>query len=67
MGCDASPVWIGIVTAGVAVFFVFTIIVVNRKWDALKFFIFMRFNVLINDDAPEDMKEMEYDAFVIYR
>ena len=28
---------------------------------------FMHFNVLPNDDGPENLDEMEFDAFVTYR
>ncbi len=67
MGCITLPVWIGIVTAAVTVCFIITIIIINRKWEAIKFFLFVKFNYLINDDPPEYINEMEFDAFVIYR
>ena len=66
MGC-LFPVWAIVVltltTIGIVVIFV----VINRKWEAIKFYMFMRFNILPNDDGPEDLDEMEFDAFVAYR
>ncbi len=43
------------------------VIIINRKWNAMKFLLFFQFNVLINDDEPEHVDELEFDAFVIYR
>ena len=50
-----------------AVIFVVIIIILNRKWEAIKFFMFMHFNILPNDDGPENLDEMEFDAFITYR
>ncbi len=67
MGCITFPVWIGIVTGTVILFLLISVVLVNRKWEAVKFLLFMRFNYLVNDDQPEDVDELEFDAFVIYR
>ncbi len=67
MGCISFPFWIGIVTGTVILFLLISVVVVNRKWEAIKFLLFMRFNFLVNDDQPGNIDELEYDAFVIYR
>ncbi len=67
MGCVTFPVWIGGVTAATAVLLLIMIILINRKWEAIKFFLFMRINYLVNDDPPEDVDNLEFDAFIIYR
>ncbi len=67
MDCTSFPVWIGIVIGIVVVTLVLVIIVINRKWNAIKYLLFIRFNVLINDDVPENVDELEFDAFIIYR
>ncbi len=67
MGCLQFPLWIGILVAFVVIVIVFLMIYVNRKWEAIKFDMFMKFNILINDDEPENVNEMEFDAFVAYR
>ncbi len=67
MGCVTFPIWIGVVIGIVIVCLVVTAIVINRKWEAIKFFLFMRFQVLFNDDEPEILDEMEFDAFIAYR
>ncbi len=67
MGCVTFPVWIGIVTGTVILFLLISIVLINRKWEAIKFLLFMKFDVLINDDTPEDVNDLEFDAFVIYR
>ncbi len=67
MGCVTLPVWIGIVTGTVILFLLISIVVINRKWEVIKFLLFMKFNVLINDDTPDDVNDLEFDAFVIYR
>ncbi len=67
MGCLDFPVWIGISIGLAVVFLVALIILANRKWEAIKFFMFMRFNVLVQDDEPENLNELEFDAFIAYR
>ncbi len=67
MGCISFPSWIAIVTAIVLVAIVSAIIVVNRKWEAIKFFLFMKFKILIHDDGPENVDEMDFDVFIAYR
>ncbi len=49
-----------------AVILIAIIIFINRKWEAIKFFLFMRFNIAVNDDEPENLAERAFDAFVIY-
>ncbi len=67
MGCNTSPVWIGIVTGTIALCLIIVAIVIGKKWNAIKFILFTRFNVLINDDEPENVDELEFDAFILYR
>ncbi len=67
MGCLDFPVWIGISIGCVVVVVVVVGIVINRKWEAIKFLMFMKFDLLVNDDPPEKLSEMEFDAFVAYR
>ncbi len=66
MGCVTFPIWIGVVTGIALVCVIIVVIVINRKWEAIKFLCFNRFNVLINDDEPENLDELEFDAFIIY-
>ncbi len=67
MGCLNFPLWIGITIGSVVVLVIVVIIVINRKWEAVKFFLFMRFNVSVNDDLPENVEDFEFDAFVSFR
>ena len=66
MGC-IFPIWAISTIVASAVVIVVIIIIVNRKWEAIKFFMFMHFDILPNDDGPENFDEMEFDAFVTYR
>ena len=65
MGC-IFPVWAIVMLTLTTIGILVMIIVINRKWEAIKFFMFMRFNILPND-GPENLYEMEFDAFVAYR
>ena len=65
MGC-IFPVWAIVMLTLTTIGILVMIIVINRKWEAIKFFMFMRFNILPND-GPENLDEMEFDAFVAYR
>ncbi len=67
MGCVSFPIWIAIVTGTVIVTCIIIIVTINRKWNAIKHLLFFRFNILINDDEPENVEDLEFDAFVIYR
>ncbi len=67
MGCVTFPVWIGIVTGILVVGLIIIIVVINRKWNAIKFRLFMKFNILIDRDDPENVDELEFDAFIAYR
>ncbi len=67
MNCVHFPSWIAIVTAGFTVLLILIIVVFNRKWSTIKFFLFMNLNILVNDDDPENVDELEFDAFVAYR
>ena len=66
MGC-IFPLWAIITISVTAVLSIIVIVVINRKWEAIKFLLFVRFNYLVNDDGPENLDEMEFDAFVTYR
>ena len=67
MGCVDFPMCIGIVTGTVILSLIIIAIVINRKLEAIKFLCFNRLNVLFNDDEPENVEVLEYDAFIIYR
>ncbi len=67
MGCVVFPIWIGIVTGFVIFAVIITLIVINRKWEVIKFLLYMKFDILTNDDQPENMDELEFDAFIAYR
>ncbi len=67
MGCAGFPIWVGIVTGTVILSLITAAIVINRKWEAVKFLCFMKFNILLNDDEVENVDELEFDAFVAYR
>ncbi len=54
-------------TGVVVLVLVVAAIVINRKWEALKFCMFMRFQILHNDDEPENVDDKEFDAFIAYR
>lgn len=67
MGCIKFPIWIGIVTGTVTLCLMIVIIVISKKLETIKFLMFMKFNILINDDEPENVDEFDFDAFIIYR
>ncbi len=67
MGCIAFPIWIGMVIGSVIIVLVIGLIAINRKWEAIKFFLFMKFDILTNDDEPEHVDDLEFDAFIAYR
>ena len=66
MGC-MFPIWAISTIVASAVIIVVIIVILNRKWEEIKFFMFMHFDILPNDDGPENLDEMEFDAFVTYR
>ncbi len=67
MGCVTFPIWIGVLIGFVILCLVIIVLVIHRKWTAIKFFLFMKFDILINDEEPENVDDMEFDAFVMYR
>ncbi len=67
MGCVDFPIWIGIVIGTVVLGLIIVVVLLNRKWNAIKFFLFMKFNILFHDDEPEIVNDLEFDAFVAYR
>ncbi len=67
MKCFEFPVWNGILIGSVVLVLVTLALITNRKWEAVKFCLFMKHNLLINDDGPENLEDMEFDAFVAYR
>ena len=66
LGC-IFPVWAISTIVASTLTVVVIIIILNRKWEAIRFFMFMHFNILPNNDGPENLYEMEFDAFVTYR
>ena len=61
------PIWAICTIVASTLTIVVIIIILNRKWEAIRFFMFMHFNILPNDEGPENLDEMEFDAFVTYR
>ena len=66
MGCF-FPVWAIVTISLGAIAIIVMIIVITKMWERIKFFMFMHFNILPNDDGPENLDEIEFDAFVTYR
>ena len=66
MGC-IFPIWAISTIVASAVIVVVIIIILNRKWEAIRFFMFMHFDILPKDDGRENLDEMEFDAFMTYR
>ena len=54
MGC-IFPIWAIVVISASSILAVIIDIVVNRKWETIKFFMFMHFDILPNDDDPENL------------
>ena len=71
MGCSSTPSQTLTLSISLpALFLVITVlIVITAKYmDAIKFLIYLKFDVLIgSDDVTEDINAMEFDAFVTYR
>ncbi len=71
MGCSTAPYQTLTLSISLpAVFLVITvlIVVIAKYLDAIKFLIYLKFDVLIgSDDISEDINSMEFDAFVTYR
>ncbi len=68
MGClKKLSISVGVTIGILVLFLVVAIVVVNRKWEAIRFFLFMRCDILIKDDDPEKVDDLEFDAFVTYR
>ena len=66
MNCNFPP-WAIIFVALLSVAILVLVIVLNRKWETIKFYMFVHFNVLTDDDGPEDLNEMDFDGFITYR
>ncbi len=66
-GCWSFPLWIGIIIGIAVVVLVVLVIFISKKLEVIKFFLFMKFNVLVKDDEPENIEEVEFDAFIAYR
>ena len=66
MGC-IFPIWAISTIVTSAVIVVVIIIILNRKLEAIRFFMFMHVDILPNDDGRENLDEIEFDAFVTYR
>ena len=46
---------------------ILAIIILNRKWETIKFYLFVHFNVLTNDDGKGNLDIMKFDGFITYR
>ena len=66
MGC-VFPLWEIITIALGSVVIIIVAVALIRKWGTIKFFMFMHFDVLPNDDGPENVNDLEFDAYVTYR
>lgn len=68
MGCGPGlPVWVAVLVSMIAVTFIVLAIILSRKWEAIKFYLFMKFNFLTNDDEPCDPDDTPFDALIAYR
>ncbi len=67
MGCQEVPIYIGVGTGIAILCVVLLLIVINRKWETIKYCMFMKWNFVVNDDPPENIDNLEFDAFVAYR
>ncbi len=67
MGCVTFPIWIAIVTGSIVLSLIVVAILINQKWNTIKFLLFVKMDILLNDDEPENVDEMEFDAFIAYR
>ena len=43
------------------------IIAINRRWNEVKWFMYLHFDLLDRSDEPENLEGMEYDALLSYR
>ena len=67
LGCY-FPLWESITIAIGSAVVVFFILLLNKKFrEMIKYKVYMRFNVLINDFGPENLEEMKYGAFISYK
>ncbi len=66
MGC-VWPYWVAIVAGSVSLLAIMVIITANHNWELIKFYCYMKFNILTNDDGPEDLTQMDFDAFISFR
>ena len=68
MGCHGHfTVWAIAVIALGAVVIIVVVIILTRKWEAIRFYLFMHFNILIKDNHVENINDMDFDAYVAYR
>ena len=44
-----------------------TIIAVSRRWNEVKFFLYLHFDILDKNERDEDLTDKFYDVFVSYR
>ena len=61
------PVWIGVVIGLLVVFIVFCIAVIHRKWEVIKFILYMEFDILFFDNEKEDFTKYKYNILIISR
>ena len=55
------------VSATVTIGIVIAIIAINRRWNEVKWFMYLHFNILDKNDGKEDLENMEKDAIISYR
>ena len=72
MGCYPHRLSVGEkITIGIfgtlIVGIVITIIAKSRRWNEVKWFLYLHFNILDKSDNNKDLTEKKYDAFLSYR
>ena len=72
VGCFPKelPLWAKIligVSVPATIAIVIAIIAVNRRWNEVKWFMYLHFDCLPKSDEPENLDDMEYDALLSYR
>ena len=58
-----------IVGATALLVFITVMIVLARKWDLIKFWLFLKFGIQFKDktEMVENLAEIDYDAFINYK
>ena len=54
-------------SAGLTILIVTTIIAISRRWNEVKWFMYLHFDILDRNDGNENIEDKEFDAFISYR